>query len=94
MRELVVDASEWQTSDDVFAALLAALGAPRWHGRNLDALADPLTGGDLNAVNPPFRVSVTGLRGASAEAQATARSIAALFTELAAAGHEVFWSAA
>ena len=38
--------------------LLPRLGAPAWHGRNLDALEESLRDGDINQVKPPFKVVV------------------------------------
>jgi len=32
--------------------------APEWHGRNLDAVWDSLTGGDINQRNPPLRIII------------------------------------
>lgn len=93
MQTLHLDASTWRTPDDVYNALLAALGAPAWHGRNLDALNDSLTDGNLNAVNPPLRVEVRGLPAAGPDAQALVRRIADLFAELSRDGPAVEWRA-
>ena len=87
-----MDASAWQSAEDVYAALLAALGAPGWHGNNLDALKDSLTAGDINAINPPLRVDVRGLGAAAPEARGVAAQIGRLFADLAAEGHVVAWA--
>ena len=58
MREIRLSAEEWTTAEDFYAALLGALGAPEWHGHTMDALWDSMTGGDINAVNPPYRVRI------------------------------------
>jgi RNAse (barnase) inhibitor barstar len=63
-----LDASEWRTPLDFYDALLSSLGAPDWHGRNINALIDSMVGGDINAVEPPYRIEVTGLSKASEEA--------------------------
>jgi RNAse (barnase) inhibitor barstar len=89
---LSIDASKWQSANDVFGALLVALGAPHWHGRNLDALNDSLRGGDLNAINPPFTIKVTHLEDANALARVTAWRIRHLFIELAQDGVPLIWS--
>jgi RNAse (barnase) inhibitor barstar len=60
MRHLIVDAADWQTPADGWRDLCAALGAPDWHGRNLDALTDSLRGG-INAVEPPFTLTIINL---------------------------------
>jgi len=58
MREMILDASAWQSRDDFYDALLPSLGAPAWHGRNLDALNGSIGGDDLNAVRLPFRITI------------------------------------
>jgi RNAse (barnase) inhibitor barstar len=59
MKLIPLDASSWNGPDDFYEALLPELGAPDWHGRNLNALDDSLYGG-INRVEPPFRVVVAG----------------------------------
>jgi RNAse (barnase) inhibitor barstar len=56
VREIVLDAGMWIGIDDFYAALLPALGAPDWHGRNLNALADSMVTGGINAVEPPYAI--------------------------------------
>ena len=59
MKTITLEAHAWTSPDDFYDALLPQLGAPEWHGRNLDALDDSIFSGDINAVEPPFRVQVT-----------------------------------
>ena len=59
MKLIQLDASAWITPMDSLLALLQQLGAPDWHGRNLNALYDSLLGG-INKVEPPFRVLIAG----------------------------------
>jgi RNAse (barnase) inhibitor barstar len=44
-RELVLNGADWATEDDVYDAFFHVVGAPEWHGRNLDPLADSIAGG-------------------------------------------------
>jgi len=44
--------------DDVYDGLLKALGAPDWHGRNLDALIDSMGTGSINEVEPPYLIRI------------------------------------
>lgn len=60
MREIILDATGWTRAEDFYAVYLPAVGAPDWHGHNLDALWDSLRGGYINQVNPPFRVHIIG----------------------------------
>jgi hypothetical protein len=88
---LTLAAARWTGSEDVYRALLTALGAPSWHGHNLDALDESLRSTNLNRVIPPFVVEVQGLSVAAPEAQRTARQIAALIKDLQSDGVAVSW---
>jgi RNAse (barnase) inhibitor barstar len=59
--EIVISAAEWKNADDFYVAFLAAVGAPSWHGRNLDALWDSIVAGSINRTEPPYRVRITGI---------------------------------
>jgi RNAse (barnase) inhibitor barstar len=56
--DLLLDAAEWQTTEDVYDAFFRAVGAPSWHGRNFDALRDSIKGGDINELEVPYRVVI------------------------------------
>jgi RNAse (barnase) inhibitor barstar len=58
MNEVVLDGSTWQTRDDVYDAFFAAVGAPSWHGRNLDALNDSIATGQINKIEVPYRLII------------------------------------
>ena len=62
MKEITLVASSWRDRDDFYDALLAALGAPPWHGRSLDALNDTIGGNDINSVKLPFRIVILDTR--------------------------------
>jgi RNAse (barnase) inhibitor barstar len=55
MKEIRLDASRWKTREDFYDALPPALGAPVWHGRNLDALNDSISSDEMNEVRLPIR---------------------------------------
>ncbi|HEY3237552.1 MAG TPA: barstar family protein [Polyangiaceae bacterium] len=76
----------WTSQEDFYAALLPALGAPAWHGHNLDALNDSIVGGGINTVNPPFAISITGLQSMGAEARTIVNRFADLIRELRSGG--------
>lgn|ERR1700724_3855860 len=61
MRVIELDAGNWSTVLDFYDALLAALGAPEWHGRNLNALVDSMILGGINAVEPPYTIRILGI---------------------------------
>ena len=70
MNEVVLDSSHWRTREDFYSALLGSLGAPEWHGHNLDALSDTIQDGDINKVNPPFAIRIIGCGALSQDLQA------------------------
>jgi RNAse (barnase) inhibitor barstar len=74
VRQIELDATGWLNADDFYSTLLPALGAPSWHGRNMDALLDTLTEvarygveTTINTVQPPFGVTVRNASAAPAE---------------------------
>ena len=73
MQRLEIDASGWVTALDFYQAILDALGAPEWHGRNINVLIDSVIYGDINAVEPPFRLEVAGISHSKSEALAELR---------------------
>jgi RNAse (barnase) inhibitor barstar len=89
MHEIVLDGSSWRSVEDFYAALLPALGAPDWHGRNLDALNDSLRSQDLNQVNPPLAITISGIYAMSPDAERVVRRFAELADALAAEGTEI-----
>lgn len=60
MKKLSIDLSNCQSVEHLFASLLSALGAPDWHGHNLDALWDSITS-DINRVSPPYSIEILGI---------------------------------
>ena len=69
MRELLLNATGWQSRDDFYDAFFRAVGAPPWHGRNLDALNDSIGTGQINQIEVPYRIVVKNLGSAGAEAK-------------------------
>lgn len=63
MRTIKLDAYRWRTTDDFYDAILSALEAPHWHGRNVNALTDSMWGGSINGVEPPYKVWIVRTRG-------------------------------
>ncbi len=85
----MLNASRWQNASDFYDAYLAAVGAPEWHGRNLDALWDSLTGGDINKLNPPFSIQIIGTSKMGDDARDTLKRFEALISEAKEVGHSV-----
>jgi RNAse (barnase) inhibitor barstar len=81
MRRVPLDGARWRHADDLWTDLLTALEAPDWHGRNLDALWDSLTGGQINGVATPFALLVRNTSSAPHEVARQLIEIAELFDE-------------
>jgi hypothetical protein len=58
LTDIRLDASGWQTSDDVYQAFFTAVGAPSWHGRNFNALNDSIGTGAINKTEVPYRITI------------------------------------
>jgi len=59
MNVIELDASAWKTPLDFMRALKIAIGAPEWHGLNLNAFIDSMIWGGINDLEPPYNVIVT-----------------------------------
>ena len=55
-----LDASRWRKPLDFYEGLLASLGAPEGHGRNLNALIDSMIYGGINRLEPPYKIVIVG----------------------------------
>ncbi len=82
MRELILESSKWQTKDDVYDSVFQAVGAPDWHGRNLDALNDSIGTGQINEIEVPYRLVFRGMT-TSKEANEMKELLTSLLTRLA-----------
>lgn len=89
IRQIVLDANVWRSREDVYEAFLPALGAPDWHGRNLDALWDSLTSDDINEVKAPFAIEVQRTASLPRELRRFLRAISGLFDDARQEGIEV-----
>lgn len=58
MKIIELDAGKWTTPLDFCNGLLAALGAPEWHGHSVGALMDSMIWGGINAVEPPYTIRI------------------------------------
>jgi RNAse (barnase) inhibitor barstar len=82
MKEIRLDASKWKTRDHFYDALLAALGAPAWHGRSLDALNDSIGSDEINEVRQPFRFLLVGTDTVPSELRSYLKKFAELVADL------------
>ena len=61
--EIVLDGRHWQDANDFYDAFFTAVGAPKWHGRSLDALNDSIGAGQINRMETPYTIVVRGYAG-------------------------------
>ena len=61
MQIIDLDATKWKTVVDFYDAILAAVGAPKGHGKSPDALIDSMIWGGMNAVESPYTIRISGL---------------------------------
>ncbi len=81
MRIIELDASTWKTVTDFYDAVLAAVEAPKGHGKSPDALIDSMIWGGMNAVEPPYTVRISGLSAASQEVRDHVQLVSDLLVE-------------
>jgi RNAse (barnase) inhibitor barstar len=65
MRVIEIDGSDWQNVKDFLAALRAAIGAPDWHGWNVNAFIDSMIWGGINEIEAPYEIRILGTERAS-----------------------------
>jgi RNAse (barnase) inhibitor barstar len=86
MKELILDGACWRTKDDIYDAFFKAVGAPKWHGRNFNALIDSIEHGDINDIEVPYRLLVKNYDLIGAGARQMATDFIDLIHEIAARG--------
>jgi RNAse (barnase) inhibitor barstar len=86
MRELVMDAASWKTKDDLYLSFFRAVGAPAWHGKNLDALRDSVGAGQINRIEVPYRLVLKNYARVRPAVRADAEDFIDVIRTLAAEG--------
>jgi RNAse (barnase) inhibitor barstar len=86
LKELPLDGAKWQSKDDVCDAFFRAVGAPDWHGRNLDALNDGIANRSINQVQVPYRLVIKNYDEVGDGAKQMADDFIDLIRDIAAAG--------
>lgn len=89
MKKVVLDGASWQTKDDFYSAFFKAVGAPSWHGRNFNALRDSIVTGQINKIELPYTIYISGFDEMPAEVSAIVKDFVSLIKELHSQGHEV-----
>jgi RNAse (barnase) inhibitor barstar len=89
MKEITLNGADWKTKDDFYNAFFAAVGAPSWHGRNFNALSDSITTGQINEVELPYFIRVSGLDKMPSEVKQLVEDFCSLIKEFRLEGYEV-----
>jgi RNAse (barnase) inhibitor barstar len=89
MKTLFLDSTSWKTKDDFYDALFNALGAPSWHGRNFNALRDSIIVGQINKVELPYTIHVSGISKLPVDVRNLVEDFCSLIKEFRNEGHEV-----
>jgi len=55
--EIIIDWKNISTPEEFYSVFLPQVDAPEWHGHNLNALNDGLVNGDINGLNPPYKIT-------------------------------------
>jgi RNAse (barnase) inhibitor barstar len=84
--QFTFNAESWKSADDVYDAFFAAVHAPNWHGRNLDALNDSIATGGMNEVEVPYRLTVLNTAKAGLDARMMVNRFKELIDQICAEG--------
>jgi RNAse (barnase) inhibitor barstar len=88
-REIVLDGAAWRTQDDFYDAFFLAVGSPQTHARHLDALADSICGGQVNAIDIPYTLVIRGYDRMQEPARRFADRVCRILLELKAEGCDI-----
>lgn len=89
MKEILLAGSNWKNDGDFYDAFFEAVGAPKWHGRNLDALRDSIGTGSINRLDAPYIIRISGTKSMSPEARQFLERFRKLIDELKEEGIKV-----
>ena len=89
MKQLELDGTNWKTRDDFYDAFFKAVGAPSWHGRNFNALRDSIITGEINEVELPYTIQISGLKQMTPDVKKLVEDFCSLIKEFRSQGHEV-----
>lgn len=79
MKRIILEVTRCETESAFNGAAAVALGAPDWHGRNLDAWWDSIRSDDINEVRAPYELTIRGAGSIPAALFDYVQRFAALF---------------
>ncbi|MDP2702382.1 MAG: barstar family protein [Candidatus Rokubacteria bacterium] len=88
-KEIVLEGVHWRSQADFYDAFFLAVGSPKSHARNFDALADSVCGGQINAVDIPYTLVIRGYERMQEAARRFVDRVCRILLELQAEGCDV-----
>jgi RNAse (barnase) inhibitor barstar len=89
MTTITLDGSNWKAPDDFYDAFFEAVGAPKWHGRNFNALRDSIVTGQINRVELPYAVHIRGVATMPPSVRKITEDFCDLIREFRSEGYDV-----
>ncbi|MGC4074685.1 MAG: barstar family protein [Nibricoccus sp.] len=83
MKTVTVDWTKIRTIEDFYDTVFSQTGAPSWHGRNLNAIADSWIAGGICSEGPPFRIILRSSDSVSADLRPLSAAISKIAEESA-----------
>jgi len=80
--EIIVNWGLIKSEKSFYEIFLSQVKAPDWHGHNLDALADSIISGDINAVEPPYTIKSINTSKVRKEMKVFQTKVLSLFLEV------------
>ena len=89
MKDIFLNGRAWRTKDDFYDAFFKGVGAPDWHGRNFGALRDSIITGQINEIELPYRIHISGTENSPLEVRNLVKDFCSLIKEFYAEGYDV-----
>ena len=68
MTIIKLDATRWHSIWEFYNDLLEKIGAPAWHGKNINALLDSMVySRNVNKIKPPIAIEIMNMDGCPSE---------------------------
>jgi len=80
------ESSEWKWMESFYDAFFQAVGAPEWHGRNLNAMNDSIGTGGINQIEVPYKIVIQNVSNQNPLIASVLESLSGLVTHLQSEG--------
>ena len=80
---ILIDWKNISTPEEFYLLFLPQVDAPEWHGHNLNALNDSLVTGDINGLNPPYKITNINISKIPESVSDFQRAVLEIFTDSA-----------